>query len=68
MDAEETPQTSPQDPPRAAPAAATAPSVQSSDGVRIPRHARTSLMTSAGACGPLDGGGAGRGRSPALRR
>ncbi|MFD9859966.1 tetratricopeptide repeat protein [Streptomyces alboflavus] len=68
MDAEETPQTSPQDPPRAAPAAATAPSVQSSDGVRIPRHARTSLMTSAGACGPLDGGGAGRRRSPALRR
>lgn len=70
METEDTPQTSPQDSPRATPAtppaAPAAPAVQSSDAVRIPRHARTSL-TSATARGPLDGGPGPR-RSPAVRR
>ncbi|WP_405664344.1 tetratricopeptide repeat protein [Streptomyces sp. RK9] len=70
METEETPQTPPEGSPQGAPGteSASAPAVQSSDAVRIPRHARTSLMTSATARGPLDGGGPGRRRSPALRR
>ncbi|GHC44559.1 tetratricopeptide repeat protein [Streptomyces flavofungini] len=72
METERTPQHSPQDPPEASarsvpeasPAApSTAPAVQSSDGVRIPRHARTSLTA-----GTALGGGPGPRRSPALRR